>query len=121
MSERGAISTDDIVSRVELAEDQNIGRWLVEEGSDSSMFVVRIRDREEPHLHTRYDLTIVVVEGEGTLWLGTKALRMRRGDMAFIPRGTPHYFVNRGRDPAAALAIFSPKFLEADQQPVEMR
>jgi quercetin dioxygenase-like cupin family protein len=121
VTERGAVTTGEIVSSVELGKEENIARALLAEGSDSSVFLVRIRHSEEPHAHTRYDLSIVVVEGKGTLWLGARAVPMRAGDVAFIPRGMPHYFVNHGRDPAAALAIFSPRFDEPDSQPVSMR
>jgi quercetin dioxygenase-like cupin family protein len=41
---------------------------------------------------------------------------MRAGDVAFVPRGTPHHFVNQGRKPAAALVSFSPPFDGPDQE-----
>lgn len=86
--------------------------------SDSaSISLIRIRDRESPHMHTRYDLTVVLVEGSGTLWLDGAPLPMRVGDVAFVPRGIPHWFINEGDAPAAALVTFAPPYTGPDQVP----
>jgi len=107
------------VADTPLAAGQNIARRAIAHGEDSSLFLIRIRGREEPHLHTRYDLGVVLVEGNGTLWVNGAPLAMGPGDVAFVPRGTPHYFVNEGSEPAAALATFSPRFEGPDNQPVD--
>ena len=78
---------------------------------------MQIRDREQPHVHTRYDLSVVLVKGRGTLHLDGAALAMREGDVAFVAQGTPHFFVNQGGTPAAALVVFSPAFSGPDQVP----
>jgi quercetin dioxygenase-like cupin family protein len=98
---------------------QNITVTEIQRGENSSVSVVQVRDREQPHVHTRYDLTVVVARGTGTLWLNGTALPMQKGDAAFIPKGTPHYFVNDGSEPAAAIVVFSPPFSGPDQQPVK--
>lgn len=84
----------------------------------ASLSLVRIRDREVPHVHTRYDLAVTLLTGEGVLWLDGAPLPMRPGDVAFVPRGTPHWFVNQGRDPATAAVVFAPPFTGPDQAPV---
>ncbi len=115
---RGApVPVADLVAGTPLAAGESIARRALADGADSSLFLIRIRDREEPHLHARYDLTVLVVEGKGTLWLDGEPLPMRAGDLAFVPRGTPHHFVNEGGAPAAALAVFSPRFTGPDSQP----
>lgn len=86
-------------------------------GANASVALVTIRDREALHTHARYDLTVLLVRGEGTLWLDGVARPMRAGDGAFIPRGTPHRFVNTGRRPAAAVVVFAPPFAGPDQVP----
>lgn len=97
---------------------EKIVRRPVAEGEESSVFLVRIGDREEPHRHTRYDITVVLVEGGGSLWLDGRELTMARGDVAHVPRGVPHYFVNSGTAPASAVVVFSPKFTGPDNEPV---
>jgi mannose-6-phosphate isomerase-like protein (cupin superfamily) len=107
-----------IVRDAPLAAGENIRPKELRRGPSSSAHLVRIRDREQPHVHTRYDLTVVLVGGRGTLWLAGKPLPMREGDVALIPKETPHYFVNESRGPAAALVVFSPPFDGPDQRPV---
>lgn len=101
-----------------LAAGQNILPVEVARGEQGSMSLIQIRDREPPHVHTRYDLTVVLVGGHGVLWLAGEPLVMRTGDVAFVPRGTPHFFVNQGDDPAAALVSFAPAFSGPDSEPV---
>lgn len=112
-----AFATESVIQQLPMG-GENIARKKISDGADSTMFLVRIADRESPHRHTRYDLTIVVVEGSGTLWLDGAPLPMKQGDIAHVPRGTPHYFVNEGKEPASAIAVFSPRFDGPDSQPV---
>jgi mannose-6-phosphate isomerase-like protein (cupin superfamily) len=108
-----------LIAETPLAEGESIARRVIAHGEGSSLFLVRIRDREEPHVHTRYDLGVLVVDGRGTLWLNGVARPMKVGDFAYVPRGTPHYFVNEGGAPASALATFSPRFTVPDNQAVK--
>lgn len=101
-----------------LAAGENIKPTELRRGEHASLSLVQVRDREAPHIHTRYDLTITLVRGTGTLWLDGVPLDMRPGDVAFIPRRTPHYFVNDGDAPAMALVSFAPAFSGPDQEPV---
>jgi mannose-6-phosphate isomerase-like protein (cupin superfamily) len=98
---------------------QNITVTEIQRSENSSVSLVQVRDREQPHVHTRYDLTVVVARGTGTLWLNGTPLPMQKGDAAYIPKGTPHYFVNAGSEPAAAIVVFAPPFSGPDQQPVK--
>jgi quercetin dioxygenase-like cupin family protein len=97
---------------------QNITVTELARGAHSSVAAVQVRDREVPHRHARYDLTVYVTDGHGTLWLDGVPRPMRAGDAAFIPRGTPHYFVNEGAAPALAIVVFSPAFDGPDQEPL---
>lgn len=101
-----------------LGPNDNIRPTELRRGENTSIALVQVRDREQPHVHTRYDLTVMVARGSGTLWLNGAPLPMGEGDVAFIPKGTPHYFVNTGSEPAAALVVFGPAFTGPDQQPV---
>jgi quercetin dioxygenase-like cupin family protein len=100
-----------------LAAGENIRATPLLRGEQASVTLVQIRDREAPHVHTRYDITVTLMRGAGTLHLAGEALPMRAGDAAFVPRGTPHFFVNDGREPAAALVSFAPPFDGPDQEP----
>lgn len=113
----GRFSYDALLAATPLAAGENIRTRELERGPASSVSLVQIRDREQPHIHTRYDLSVTLAKGSGTLWLNSSALPMHEGDTAFIPKGTPHYFINEGPEPAAALVAFAPAFTEPDQQP----
>lgn len=110
---------DALLARVPLAEGENIKAFPLHVGEHSSVTLVQIRDREPPHRHTRYDIMVTLVRGKGTLHVGERALPMQAGDSSFIPRGTPHYFVNDDAKPAAALVTFAPAFNGPDQEPAE--
>ena len=97
---------------------ENILRRPIAEGEESTVFLVRIADREEPHRHTRYDITVLLVEGSGSLRLDGRELAMARGDVAHVPRGVSHYFVNSGDVPASAVVVFSPRFTGPDNEPM---
>jgi mannose-6-phosphate isomerase-like protein (cupin superfamily) len=112
-----AIEVSVLEAQTPLGPTDNIRRTEMAVGEHSSVAFVQIRDREQSHVHSRYDLTVTLVDGAGTLWLNGTALPMRAGDVAYIPRGTPHYFVNGGRTPAATLVSSSPPFSGPDQQP----
>lgn len=111
-----AIAAVAAVPRITAGETIKAGE--VQRAGASSLSVVQIRDRETPHVHTRYDLTVTLVAGEGTLWLNGTPLAMHGGDVAFVPKGTAHYFVNGGTDPAVAVVTFAPPFSGPDQAPV---
>lgn len=106
------------VADAPLAAGENVRARELGRGENGSVSLIQIRDRELPHVHTRYDLTVTLARGSGTLWLNGAPLPMHAGDVAFIPKGTPHYFVNAGSEPAAALVAFAPAFSGPDQQPV---
>jgi quercetin dioxygenase-like cupin family protein len=112
------LSYDALLAATPLGAGENIRVRELERGANSSVSLVQIRDREQPHIHTRYDLTVLLAKGSGTLWLNGNAFPMHEGDTVFIAKGTPHYFVNGGPEPAAALAVFAPAFTEPDQQSV---
>jgi quercetin dioxygenase-like cupin family protein len=106
---------ENLLAAAPLAPGENIRPTLIQHAENMSLFLVQVGDRENPHVHTKYDLTVLLMRGEGTLWLNGQPLRMERGDAAFVPRGTPHFFVNDGCEPAAALVAFAPRFDGPDQ------
>ena len=108
-----------LLARSPLAAGENIKAVPLQSGEHASLTLVQIRDREMPHRHTRYDISVLLVRGKGTLHLDDRALPMQAGDVAYITKGLPHYFVNEGGEPAAALVLFAPAFTGPDQEPVQ--
>lgn len=108
----------ELIAAHPLAPDEEVRAVEITRGEYASVHLVQIRGREQPHSHSRYDLFVTIVRGTGTLHLQGARLPLRAGDSAFIPRGAPHFFVNDGKDPAAALVVFAPAFRGPDQVPV---
>ncbi len=101
----------DIVRENPIAKGENVKLSPLFKDKNSSHHIMQINDSEEPHIHANHDLTMIVKQREGTLNLRDKVLPMSAGDVAFIPRGTLHWFLNdkKGR-PAVAYMVFSPAF-----------
>jgi quercetin dioxygenase-like cupin family protein len=86
--------------------------------ASASYHVVQVQGAERPHLHATHDLTVVVLEGRGTLRrLGTAPLALDAGDAVVIPRGQVHWFIREGGTPAVALVAFAPPLEAPDNVP----
>jgi quercetin dioxygenase-like cupin family protein len=64
------------------------------------------------HLHDGEDESWYVLEGELAFVLGEERHRAPAGSFVFVPRGTPHCFVNVGTAPARVLVLFTPAGME---------
>ena len=109
----------EIVKENPIDKDENIKVTPLFKNEDSSHFIIQIRDREKPHIHETHDLTVIVKKGKGILHLGKDELPMRQGDIAFIPRGILHYFVNTSSEPSVAYTIFTPFYDSKDMKLVD--
>lgn len=103
----------------ELDDGASVSARLLGKGASVSHHLVRVRSREGLHRHNRHDLTVVLVRGAGDLVLHEKPLRLEEGAVAFIPRRTPHEFVNTGRQDAVLLALFTPAYDGKDREALE--
>jgi mannose-6-phosphate isomerase-like protein (cupin superfamily) len=103
-----------------LGPGENIKIITLGQGQGASHHVVQIRDRESPHLHNAHDGTVIVVRGRGYLVMDTRRITLTAGDIAHIPRGVPHYYVNTDLEPTVAFVIFAPPFDGKDNVPATM-
>jgi mannose-6-phosphate isomerase-like protein (cupin superfamily) len=108
----------DFLAAHPLPVGQNISALPLGRTDALSYHLVQIRDREQPHVHATHDLVVTLLRGSGQLYVRDEPQPMRCGDVAVVPRGTPHHFVNTGRAPAAAFVTFAPPYDGADQVPV---
>lgn len=65
-----------------------------------------------PHVHHAEDETFVLLEGALTFRVGDQAHASTAGTTVFVPRGTPHSFVNVGRGAARMLFMYTPAGME---------
>jgi quercetin dioxygenase-like cupin family protein len=75
-----------------------------------------------PHVHTREDEAVFVMEGDVEFTIGRKRIRPERGEWVFLPRGVRHSFALRSEH-AHFLMMYTPsgieKFFEALSEPAE--
>ncbi len=109
----------EIVKENPIGENENIKVTPLFKNQDSSHFIIQIRDREKPHIHETHDLTVIVKKGKGILHLGKDELPMKRSDIAFIPKGVSHYFVNTDSEPSVAYVIFTPFYDGKDMKLID--
>jgi quercetin dioxygenase-like cupin family protein len=64
------------------------------------------------HTHAAEDEAWYVISGELRFQLGDERAAAPAGSFVFVPRGTPHCFVNAGSDPARILVLFTPSGME---------
>lgn len=98
-----------IVENEQLSWSDGIGRKELHRTQYLSFHLVRIDTGEKPHVHQKHDLFVIILKGKGVFFVGDKKYDMKEGDSVFVQRGTPHYFLARGKG-VYAIVIFSPPF-----------
>jgi mannose-6-phosphate isomerase-like protein (cupin superfamily) len=64
------------------------------------------------HRHLEQDEMFFVLDGAVRYVLGDETVDVQMGSFVYIPRGTPHCFVNSGPEPARLLVMFTPAGIE---------
>jgi len=100
-----------------LEDGQEIRVDELGRSESDSLHVVQIRTKEEPHAYDRNDLVAILKRGEGTLFLGSRKMRLVPGSIVYIPKGITHSFINKSPRPAVALVVFSPPLGAAEPEP----
>lgn len=61
-----------------------------------------------PHVHANEDEFCYVLQGEVDVQLGDEVMRLKVGDVAFLPRNTPHALFNPGPGTNKTLFVVTP-------------
>jgi quercetin dioxygenase-like cupin family protein len=109
---------DALLARHPLAPGAALRADEIGRTATASVHLVQVRGGESPHRHDTHDLTVAVVRGAGVLTVERTRRRMESGDVAVVPRGAPHWFVNRGSTPAVAIVLYAPPLDAPDLVPV---
>jgi mannose-6-phosphate isomerase-like protein (cupin superfamily) len=96
-----------------------ISRRSVAQYENLAFTLVSIGKAEEPHIHQKSDLIVILLEGEGEMNIDGEKKYVEKGDIIFIPKNKTHFFVNKGINPALALVISSPPLQKEDYLPVK--
>ena len=61
-----------------------------------------------PSVHPTQDQLLYLIEGEVEAEVGGERHSLRAGQLAVVPAGTPHRFINTGSVPARTLNVYAP-------------
>ena len=64
------------------------------------------------HRHPKTDETFFVLEGDLTMYVDGNLSTLHYGDMAYVPKMTPHAFANLSNEPVRFLGTFTPSGFE---------
>ena len=80
--------------------------------SDSlvSSFVIFIKKEVKTHKHISHSEHVHILDGEGEMTLGDKKLKVKKGDLVFIPKNTFHSLRVTSVNPVKVLSIQAPIF-----------
>lgn len=89
--------------------------------SDSlvSSFVIFIKKEVKTHKHVTHTEHVYVLEGEGEMTLGDKKFKVKKGDVVFIPKNTPHSLKTTSTVPVKVVSIQAPLFDGKDRVFIE--
>jgi len=62
----------------------------------------------QPSIHPFQDQLLYLVDGELAAEIGGERLHLKAGQLALVPAGTPHRFINVADRPARTLNIYAP-------------
>jgi mannose-6-phosphate isomerase-like protein (cupin superfamily) len=104
---------NDVLRCVVSCEDNNTGLLM---GTTTAKSLIG-KGGPPLHIHPLQDEILFVSSGEFLIQIGEEVIKVKTGDAAFIPRGTPHTFANPiNNNPGMLISIHQPgnKQMEAD-------
>jgi len=87
--------------------------------SNSTDFLIIIKDYVPLHIHAKHTETIFVLEGKGEFQKGERKFVIEPGDYLRIPPGIPHSVKVTSLNPLKVLSIQAPEFFGLDRIPVK--
>lgn len=80
----------------------------------ATSFLLSIPTETKMHYHNEHSEHILLVEGDGMVLLGYKTIELKRNEVIFVSKGTPHKIINKGRSPLKVLSIQAPFYDGSD-------
>ena len=84
----------------------------------ASGFVIWIKQSVPLHMHASHSETVVILAGSATMTLGNETLKVKKGDIFFIPQGMPHS-VTVQRGVLKVMSLQAPEFDGTDRVPIQ--
>jgi mannose-6-phosphate isomerase-like protein (cupin superfamily) len=93
-------------------EGNNTGvfnKGLFNDSLASSSLII-IKNEVKAHKHMKHSEHVIVQSGEAVMRLGEKEFNIKEGDVIFIPKGTVHSVIVKGKKPLKVISIQAPYF-----------
>lgn len=100
----------------EAEQRENIAARTLARTEYSSVHLVRLKGREQPHYHDRHDLYVTQLSGQSRIHFEHHHIDVSAGDVVFIPSGTYHWAENTGPQASIISSHFSPAFDGKDKR-----
>ena len=94
----------------QLTRENTFFRKVIFTDKDCQGVVMSIRPGEDIGLETHHDVdqVLLFVKGSGQAVMGGKSSDFVAGDLANVPAGTEHNFINTGTEDLKVFTIYSP-------------
>jgi mannose-6-phosphate isomerase-like protein (cupin superfamily) len=114
------------------AQHPNLVNTLEIEGNNTGVFnkslfadslvsssCIIIKNEVKAHKHMKHSEHVIVQSGEAVMRLGEKEFTIKEGDVIFIPKGTVHSVIVKGKKPLKVISIQAPYFDGSDRVMME--
>lgn len=105
-------STDTIGAQ---AVNENVIVKKVDGDSLASVFVIIIAKEVKLHKHALHSESVTILEGEAEMQLGNKQIKIKKGDVIFIPKNIPHAVKVTSSIPLKLVSVQAPYFDGSDR------
>lgn len=98
---------------------ENVYSRLLYNDSLCSSFIIFIKREVKMHKHLSHSEHVTVLDGEATMTLGDKVFTIKKGDIIFISKNTPHKVITTSIIPLKVISIQAPYFDGTDRVMLE--
>lgn len=86
------------------------GNFVRPAGSDSlsSGNIIWIKKELKSHKHLKHSEHVYIIDGEAEMRLGSATIKVKNGDVIFIPKGTVHSVKVTSKRPLKVLSVQAP-------------
>jgi mannose-6-phosphate isomerase-like protein (cupin superfamily) len=91
----------------------------IRQSQHASFQWILINAAEDPHVHDRTDMTVVIVTGKVRMHLGDSHQMAGPGDVIDVPMGTSHWVQNLHSEGSTAFSVFSPAYDGKDRRSIK--
>ena len=94
---------------------ENIHIKKLDSDSNSTSFVIWIKQGVKSHKHEHHSEVLYIIEGEGKMTIGAATSNIKPGDYFRIPKNTYHSLKVTSKNPVKVISVQAPEFFGKDR------